>query len=427
MLTRHGDNSLANAQWFFEKIFKTLTGLDWASREARPLDRQYTFVQVNYRGLSSSDIVSPHSGSTQHGTRDSKISKRVQKLLTLIFTLPDLSSPGDFDFGFDASKFGRLSRNTLFKGYNLLSQISECIQRDGPRAELERLTNKYYGLIPHVWGSHPPVVMTIYADVRSEVRWIDDLIQMNYTSELLQAAMSVKDRRTHELDLKLQMLGVGLTPLDNHKTEYVEIKNYLMRSAPNRSTEFTLGHVFRVDRPEEQRRLPSSQFSSGANSSRRLLWHGSRNRNFVGILRQGLRIAPPEAPHSGALYGRGAFPESKRPAVADNCPFQAFTLLTLQKNPFGTVTTTVRRSFCFCAKSTLVRVQQLPTVNISLPNGRGPAIFLVTWLMFACLPHTLASMVNRHRSLRAVLKVISSSTNTSFTMRARSGYVTSYE
>jgi len=27
-----------------------------------------------------------------------------------------------------------------------------------------------------------------------------------------------------------------------------------------------------------------------------LLWHGSRTTNFAGILSQGLRIAPPEAP-----------------------------------------------------------------------------------------------------------------------------------
>ena len=30
--------------------------------------------------------------------------------------------------------------------------------------------------------------------------------------------------------------------------------------------------------------------------NRRLLWHGSRTTNYVGILSQGLRIAPPEAP-----------------------------------------------------------------------------------------------------------------------------------
>ena len=30
--------------------------------------------------------------------------------------------------------------------------------------------------------------------------------------------------------------------------------------------------------------------------NRKLLWHGSRTSNFAGIISQGLRIAPPEAP-----------------------------------------------------------------------------------------------------------------------------------
>jgi len=37
------------------------------------------------------------------------------------------------------------------------------------------------------------------------------------------------------------------------------------------------------------------------------LWHGSRLTNFVGILSQGLRIAPPEAPVSGYMFGKGVY------------------------------------------------------------------------------------------------------------------------
>jgi poly [ADP-ribose] polymerase len=38
-----------------------------------------------------------------------------------------------------------------------------------------------------------------------------------------------------------------------------------------------------------------------------LLWHGSGIANFVGILSQGMRIAPPEAPASGYLFGKGIY------------------------------------------------------------------------------------------------------------------------
>lgn len=38
-----------------------------------------------------------------------------------------------------------------------------------------------------------------------------------------------------------------------------------------------------------------------------LLWHGSRLTNYVGILSQGLRIAPPEAPVTGYMFGKGVY------------------------------------------------------------------------------------------------------------------------
>jgi poly [ADP-ribose] polymerase len=38
-----------------------------------------------------------------------------------------------------------------------------------------------------------------------------------------------------------------------------------------------------------------------------LLWHGSRLTNYVGIISQGLRIAPPEAPVTGYMFGKGVY------------------------------------------------------------------------------------------------------------------------
>jgi poly [ADP-ribose] polymerase len=38
-----------------------------------------------------------------------------------------------------------------------------------------------------------------------------------------------------------------------------------------------------------------------------LLWHGSRFSNFVGILTNGMRIAPPEAPKTGYNFGKGVY------------------------------------------------------------------------------------------------------------------------
>ena len=60
----------------------------------------------------------------------------------------------------------------------------------------------------------------------------------------------------------------------------------------------------KMNRPEEEESFKSVSDTIG---NRMLLWHGSRVSNFVGILSQGLRIAPPEAPSTGYMFGKGIY------------------------------------------------------------------------------------------------------------------------
>ena len=61
--------------------------------------------------------------------------------------------------------------------------------------------------------------------------------------------------------------------------------------------------IFEIKRKGEHERF--ARFDCVPNH--KLLWHGSRLSNFVGIISQGLRIAPPEAPHSGYMFGKGIY------------------------------------------------------------------------------------------------------------------------
>jgi len=59
-----------------------------------------------------------------------------------------------------------------------------------------------------------------------------------------------------------------------------------------------------------------------------LLWHGSRLSNYVGILSEGLRVAPPEAPSSGYMFGKGLY-------FADVCSKSAQYCHPTIENPEG--------------------------------------------------------------------------------------------
>ena len=82
--------------------------------------------------------------------------------------------------------------------------------------------------------------------------------------------------------------------------------------------------VFELDRQGESERFRPHNHTP----NRMLLWHGSRLSNFTGILSQGLRIAPPEAPVSGYMFGKvsqclaAPSPLSISPLLSSHSPLQ---------------------------------------------------------------------------------------------------------
>ncbi len=87
--------------------------------------------------------------------------------------------------------------------------------------------------------------------------------------------------------------------------EFQMLLNYIHNThgATHTQYELELLEVFKVSRHGEDKRYKPFQKLH----NRQLLWHGSRTTNYVGILSQGLRIAPPEAPVTGYMFGKGVY------------------------------------------------------------------------------------------------------------------------
>lgn len=79
------------------------------------------------------------------------------------------------------------------------------------------------------------------------------------------------------------------------------IETFLHNTKDHYST-VKLLDAFKLCRDGEDKRYNPKNYGN-----KMLLWHGSRFSNFVGILSQGLRIAPPEAPKTGYLFGKGIY------------------------------------------------------------------------------------------------------------------------
>lgn len=100
-------------------------------------------------------------------------------------------------------------------------------------------------------------------------------------------------------------LRCNILPLDGDSEDVVLIKQYLSNTHAETHSSYTIEilQVFKVSRDDEDDHF--QKFRTTEN--RMLLWHGSRLSNWTGILSQGLRIAPPEAPVTGYMFGKGVY------------------------------------------------------------------------------------------------------------------------
>ena len=65
---------------------------------------------------------------------------------------------------------------------------------------------------------------------------------------------------------------------------------------------FNIRDIYELDRQGEK-----AKYNPLKLKNKKLLFHGSRFSNFTGILGNGLRIAPPEAPSHGYNFGKGIY------------------------------------------------------------------------------------------------------------------------
>lgn len=162
--------------------------------------------------------------------------------------------------------------------------------------------------------------MILTSDIlKKELELLESLGDLKEAARLMKN--DLKDtQRIHPLDRQFRNLNLGeITPLDPHGVEFEELSSYLWNTrGVTHSANYHIENIFRIERIGEADRFAQSEFSK-INSDRRLLWHGSRATNFGGILSQGLRIAPPEAPVSGYMFGKGIYLADMSSKSANYC------------------------------------------------------------------------------------------------------------
>ncbi|MCJ1404719.1 hypothetical protein MMC11_007945 [Xylographa trunciseda] len=316
-----GPSSLKDARQDFEKKFKDKSGHNWDDRLEPAKKGKYTFLERNYEDDDDEASDQVESSKMEEQEVDSKLPRQTQRLMELIFNQNHFNAVLEH-IGYNANKLplGKLSKTTLKQGFEHLHELASLIKHPSlaqnkystsQKDVIEDFSNKYYSTIPHEFGRNRPPPIDNNELLRSEISMLDTLTDMEVANMIMKTTIN-KDRDTASanlLDQRFESLGLDeMTPLDHSSAEYKALSAYLVHtSGTSHGIRYRLEDIFRIERAGEADRFAKSQFAKLKKNDRRLLWHGSRTTNYGGILSQGLRIAPPEAPLSGYAFGKGVY------------------------------------------------------------------------------------------------------------------------
>jgi poly [ADP-ribose] polymerase len=198
---------------------------------------------------------------------------------------------------------GNIAKSTIYKGYTILKRI-EAVLLGQTTESLENLSNEFYTTIPHYFGMKKPLIISNIGLLRSKLDMVETLGEIEIANSLIKEhdeTITINPLDAQYNTLKLERME----PLDHDSEEFRMVVHYVNNTHGTTHNQFRLEvmEVFDLERKGERERF--QPFLKLQN--RTLLWHGSRKTNFAGILSQGLRIAPPEAPVSGYMFGKGVY------------------------------------------------------------------------------------------------------------------------
>ncbi|XP_055722375.1 poly [ADP-ribose] polymerase 2 [Salvelinus fontinalis] len=291
---------LLQAKDLFKKKFLDKTKNEWAHRaNFEKVAGKYDMVFMDYSTNGKEEPQPPLASLSQK--KPSKLDVKVQSLLELICDIKAMEECV-LEMKFDTRKapLGKLTTEQIRAGYSALKKIEECVKRKGSSRELLEACNQFYTRIPHDFGLRTPPIIRSEEELKEKIALLEALSDIQIAVKMVQSSAYGDE---HPLDRQYNALQCQLQPLSSCSQEYQVIERYLQTSHAPTHSDFTMTvlDIFAVDREGEKNGFLSQLHN------RTLLWHGSRLSNWVGILSQGLRVAPPEAPVTGYMFGKGIY------------------------------------------------------------------------------------------------------------------------
>ncbi|XP_062061525.1 poly [ADP-ribose] polymerase 2 isoform X2 [Lepus europaeus] len=293
---------LSKAKEIFQKKFFDKTKNNWEDREKfEKVPGKYDMLQMDYAASTQGEDETKKEEALKSLKPESRLDIRVQELIQLICNVQAMEETM-IEMKYDTKKapLGKLTVAQIKAGYQSLKKIEDCIRAGQHGRVLLEACNEFYTRIPHDFGLRTPPLIRTEKELSDKVQLLETLGDIEIAIKLVKTELQSPE---HPLDQHYRNLHCSLHPLDHESYEFKVISQYLQSThAPTHNDyTMTLLDVFEVEKEGEKEAFREDLHN------RMLLWHGSRLSNWVGILSHGLRIAPPEAPITGYMFGKGIY------------------------------------------------------------------------------------------------------------------------
>ena len=299
-------NNLDGAKSEFYKKFLNKTGNNWEERDQfEKVGGKYDLVKMDYSNSNtdtkpSTDEVDtkPKPSTVKDEPAESKLPNSVQDLISLICNIQVMEETVmEMEYDTKKSPLGKITVEQIRAGYIALKQISECLEK-GELKSQEHLEacNQFYTKIPHGFGFRKPPLIETQQQVKKKLELLETLSDIQVALKIFSSV----DNGLNPIDRKYEQLKVDIAPVARSSEKWKKIEESISSTHASTHQLYTMEvmDLFSLDKEVE-----TKEFKDYGNT--RLLYHGSRLSNWAGILSQGLKIAPPEAPMTGYKFGKG--------------------------------------------------------------------------------------------------------------------------
>ncbi|KAJ3177406.1 Poly [ADP-ribose] polymerase 1 [Geranomyces variabilis] len=303
----------------FETLYKKQSGNDFG--DPNPVKHPGLYHALEIAGVSdhANDDLEDVSRPSKIA---SKLAPQVQDLVKLIFDVKNLTNAmEEMEIDLNKMPLGKLSPKMMTEAYVVLSEAMDLVLKGAhgvaDRTKIVQLSNHFFSVIPHDFGSNTAPLLDNPDIIRAKLETLDALKEIEIATGMLKKEKnSAGESKEHPIDKEFKKLKTAVTVLDASSEEHQLIERCTKTTHAPTHSDYTLAikNIFKIERSGER-----ALYSGGPIGNKALLWHGSRISNYAGILSQGLRIAPPEAPTTGFMFGKACYFASMVSKSANYC------------------------------------------------------------------------------------------------------------